>query len=58
HLLNSNEILGLKLITFHNVYFYVNLMKQIREAIAEDRYQEFQKEFLGSYASELEPSTV
>ena len=58
HLLNSNEILGLKLITFHNVYFYVNLMKQIREAIAEDRYQEFQKEFLGSYVSELEPSTV
>ena len=58
HLLNSHEILGLKLVTFHNVYFYVNLMKQIREAIAEDRYQEFQKEFLGNYKSELEPSIV
>ena len=58
HLLNSNEILGLKLITFHNVYFYVNLMRQIREAIAEDRYQEFQKEFLQNYKSELEPSIV
>ena len=53
HLLNSNEILGLKLITFHNVYFYVNLMKQIRAAITQDRYQEFQKEFLDMYGSEL-----
>jgi len=53
HLLNSNEILGLKLITFHNVYFYVNLMKQIREAIRADQYQEFQKEFLNVYGSEL-----
>jgi queuine tRNA-ribosyltransferase len=58
HLLNSNEILGLKLITFHNVYFYIDLMRQIREAITNDTYQEFQKEFLKRYQSELEPSTV
>jgi len=53
HLLNSNEVLGLKLVTFHNVYFYVNLMKQIREAIVADKYQEFQREFLEEYGSEL-----
>ncbi len=53
HLLNSNEILGLKMVTFHNVYFYVTLMKKIREAISEGRYQEFQKEFLEMYESEL-----
>ena len=58
HLLNSGEILGLKLVTYHNVYFYVNLMKQIREAIAQDDYQEFQKEFLAKYESELQPSMV
>lgn len=58
HLLNSNEILGLKLVTYHNVYFYVNLMKQIRAAIAQDQYQEFQKEFLEKYESELQPSIV
>ena len=58
HLLNSSEILGLKLVTYHNVYFYVNLMKQIREAIAQDCYQEFQKEFLAKYESELQPSMV
>jgi len=58
HLLNSHEILGLKLVTYHNVYFYVNLMKQIREAIAQDHYQEFQKEFLEKYQSELQSSIV
>ncbi len=58
HLLNSGEILGLALITYHNVYFYVNLMRQIRDAIANDRYWEFQKEFLEMFRSELEPSTV
>jgi len=54
HLLNSHEILGLKLVTFHNVFFYINLMRQIREAIASDRYQEFQGGFLKEYGSELE----
>jgi len=58
HLLNSNEILGLKLVTFHNVYFYVNLMKQIRAAIQADQYQDFQKDFLNRYGSELLASGV
>jgi queuine tRNA-ribosyltransferase len=53
HLFNCGEILGLKLITYHNVYFYVDLMRQIREAVAEGRYQAFQKEFLEGYGSEL-----
>ncbi len=53
HLTNMNEILGLKLISYHNVYFYVNLMRQIREAIKVDRYQEFKKDFLTKYGSSL-----
>ena len=53
HLFNSNEILGLMLLTYHNVYFYVDLMKQIRAAIAEDRYQDFQNNFLKTYGSDL-----
>ena len=53
HLVKLNEILGLRLISYHNVQFYVNLMKQIRAAIDEDRYQEFQKNFLKEYGSEL-----
>jgi queuine tRNA-ribosyltransferase len=49
HLINADEILGLRLISYHNVHFYIALMKRIRQAIAQDRYGEFQKEFLGNY---------
>ncbi|MFA5059847.1 MAG: tRNA guanosine(34) transglycosylase Tgt [Candidatus Omnitrophota bacterium] len=51
HLVNSGEILGLYLLTYHNVYFYLNLMRQIRQAIKENRFAEFQKEFLLCYES-------
>ena len=53
HLTNMNEILGLRLISYHNVYFYVTLMSQIRAAIDEGRYHEFQENFLRQYGSEL-----
>jgi queuine tRNA-ribosyltransferase len=53
HLFNVEEILGLRLLAYHNVYFYVKLMGRIREAIAQDRYAEFQNEFLSQYQSEL-----
>ncbi|MBF0522677.1 MAG: tRNA guanosine(34) transglycosylase Tgt [Candidatus Omnitrophica bacterium] len=53
HLVAANEISGLTLISYHNVYFYVNLMRQIRQAIDEDRYEEFKKDFLKRYGSEL-----
>lgn len=53
HLMNLNEITGLTLISYHNVYFYVNLMRDIRQAIKEDRYKVFQENFLKEYNSEL-----
>jgi queuine tRNA-ribosyltransferase len=53
HLLNLKEITGLKLVSYHNVYFYVNLMRRIRQAIEEDRYEDFQNTFLQNYDSEL-----
>ncbi len=46
HLFNTEEILGLRLTSLHNVYFYVNLLKRIRQAIRESRFVEFKKEFL------------
>jgi queuine tRNA-ribosyltransferase len=49
HLLNIDEILGIRLISLHNVYFYISLMRQIRQAISEDKFLEFKKEFLSSY---------
>ncbi len=33
HLINSSEILGLRLLSFHNIYFYSKLMKKIRDAL-------------------------
>lgn len=53
HLLNCGEITGLHLISYHNVHFYVNLMRQIRAAIDGDRYLEFQKDFLYQYSPSL-----
>jgi queuine tRNA-ribosyltransferase len=49
HLFNSEEILGLRLVSLHNVYFYLDLMRKIREAIRQDRFVEFKKEFLSNY---------
>ena len=49
HLFNTNEILGLRLVSLHNVYFYLELMQKIREAIRQDRFLEFKKEFLKNY---------
>lgn len=54
HLLNTGEILGARLLSYHNVYFYVQLLARIRDAIEESRFVEFQKEFLSSYTSTSE----
>jgi len=46
HLINTKEILGLRLVSYHNVYFYIKLMQSIREAIAKDRLSALKKEIL------------
>ena len=49
HLFNVEEILGLRLVSLHNIYFYLELMRKIREAISQDRFLEFKKEFFKNY---------
>ncbi len=49
HLFDSNEILGQVLATLHNIAFYKSLAERAREAILEDRFLEFKKEFLDGY---------
>ena len=49
HLFNCEEILGHRLVTYHNVYFFVSLVRQIREAIREGRFVQLKKEFLFHY---------
>lgn len=43
HLLKAKEMLGLRLLVMHNLYFYNNMMEEIREAIEQNRYQEYKK---------------
>ena len=50
HLIRTGEILGSMLLTQHNIHFYQNLMKQIRMAIEENRYQQFHDDFMAKYA--------
>jgi queuine tRNA-ribosyltransferase len=49
HLFKAEEILGLRLMTIHNVYFLVEFMRQIRQAILEGRFAQFQAEFLANF---------
>lgn len=53
HLFNTSEVLGLRLAAYHNVHYYIKLMRRIREAIDVDRYEQFCADFLAKYNSEL-----
>ena len=46
HLYKADEILGKRLGALHNVHFIINLAKQIREAILEDRFAELKNQWL------------
>ena len=53
HLCNLREITGVRLLSYHNLYFYIKLMEKIRSAIENNQYAAFQKQFLTDYGSEL-----
>ena len=44
HLFKAKEMLGMRLAVMHNLYFYNELMAEIRKAIEEDRFSEFRIE--------------
>ena len=46
HLFKARELLGMRLCVLHNLYFYNTLMMRIREAIEENRFDEFKAEYL------------
>lgn len=51
HLFNTDEMLGLRLVSLHNINFYLELTRKIREAIKEDRFVEFKKSFIAAYSA-------
>ncbi|MGN0153963.1 MAG: tRNA guanosine(34) transglycosylase Tgt [Lachnospiraceae bacterium] len=50
HLLKAKEMLGMRLCVLHNLYFYNNMMSEIRKAIEEERYQEYKKMRLDGFS--------
>ena len=53
HLDNCKEILGLRLNTIHNLYYYHELMKDLRDSISLDRLEDFVREFYNSQNQEI-----
>jgi queuine tRNA-ribosyltransferase len=49
HLVKAEEILGLRLITIHNLHFYLNLMRRIRIALENETFTEFRRKFVATY---------
>jgi len=49
HLIKADEILGLRLMTIHNLQFLINIMKEIRTAIAEGNLLEYRQKFFADY---------
>lgn len=49
HLVKCNEILGSRLLSYHNLHFLIKLMEDARQAIMDDRFLTFKKEFFKKY---------
>lgn len=48
HLLKAKEMLGMRLLVLHNLYFYNHMMEEIREAIRNKRYKQYKNQKLES----------
>ncbi len=49
HLLNVNEILGLRMVSVHNSHMYLKVMTDIRSHLAGGTFSEFRREFIANY---------
>jgi queuine tRNA-ribosyltransferase len=49
HLIKAEEILGLRLITIHNLHFYLNLLQRIRDSIETETFNSFRENFVANY---------
>ena len=51
HLFRAGEMLSLRLLSFHNLHFYLSLMQRARQAIEDGSFSEFRKDFTDRYTS-------
>ncbi|MBP5773544.1 MAG: tRNA guanosine(34) transglycosylase Tgt [Eubacterium sp.] len=49
HLIKAKEMLGMRLCVLHNLYFYNKMMEEIRDAIANNSFQEYKKQKLAGF---------
>ena len=49
HLNQEDEMLWMQLLSYHNLYYLVNLAKRARNAILENKYDDFRNEFWSKY---------
>ncbi len=53
HLFKQKEIVGLRLSSYHNLYFLFNIMEQAREAIDQGLFSQYKDDFLYSYRGKM-----
>ncbi|MCL6636831.1 MAG: tRNA guanosine(34) transglycosylase Tgt [Alicyclobacillus sp.] len=49
HLIHTGEVLGIRLTTYHNVHFLLNMMEQVRQAICAGQFLQYKQEFYEKY---------
>jgi queuine tRNA-ribosyltransferase len=49
HLIKAEEILGLRLVSLHNLHFYIHLLRRARQAIQDGSFAAFRQTFVGGY---------
>jgi len=55
HLIKAEEILGLRLVTLHNLHFYLELMRRARAAIETTTFENFRRDFVAGYRNQHLP---
>ncbi|MEY2538859.1 MAG: queuine tRNA-ribosyltransferase [Verrucomicrobiota bacterium] len=58
HLVKAEEILGLRLITLHNLHFYLDLMRRARAAIESQTFDQFRRGFVAGYKTREEKQSL
>jgi len=50
HLIATRDMLGARLLSLHNIAFYMRLLAEMRTAIAQDRFEVWRREWRANYA--------
>ncbi|MDD3144522.1 MAG: tRNA guanosine(34) transglycosylase Tgt [Candidatus Gracilibacteria bacterium] len=53
HLIQEDEMLGMQLLSYHNLHFLIHIAKKARVAILENRYEEFRNKFWEKYPKDV-----